>query len=176
MRPVCLIAALFAAGFRRVPSPRSGACRRNRSCACPMRRWCSTWRRRWSMSMPPRWCRIAIRLFDDPIFRRFFGVPGGRRQPGATLARLGRHRRRQRPDRDEQPRHRGRRRGEGLARRQARVRGVHWCSRTRALILQCCASRMATSDFRCSTSPIPMRCRSATSCWRSAIRSVSDRR
>ena len=78
MRPLCLIAILFAACLPASAAAQERRCRRNRNCACPMRRSCSTWRRRWSMSMPPRSCRIAIRLLDDPIFRRFFGVPGGR--------------------------------------------------------------------------------------------------
>ena len=37
----------------------------------------SGWRRRWSMSTPPRWCSNRNPLFEDPIFRRFFGVPDG---------------------------------------------------------------------------------------------------
>ena len=63
-------------------------------------------------------------FMDDPFFRRFFGS-GGRHaaRAGAALARLGRDRRPVRPDRDQQPRDRGRERGEGRARRQARVRG-----------------------------------------------------
>ena len=73
---------------------------------------------------------VAVRnpLFDDPIFRRFFGMPGGQGQVAAgradaALARLGRHRRRRGPRGHQQPRHRGGRPGQGLARRQARVRG-----------------------------------------------------
>ena len=80
-----------------------------------------------------------------------------------------------RPRRHQQPRHRGRRPGEGLARRQARVRRPRSCSRTRAPISRCCASRTGASASRCSSSAIPTSCRSATWCWRSAIRSASAR-
>ena len=63
-------------------------------------------------------------LLDDPIFRRFFGVPGNK-QPEQMQRSLGSGVMvdRFRPRRHQQPRHRGRRPGEDLARRQARVRG-----------------------------------------------------
>jgi hypothetical protein len=61
-------------------------------------------------------------LLDDPLFRRFFGVPGQQpeqmqRSLGSGVmvdsVRAGRH---------QQPRHRGRRSGQDFARRQARIR------------------------------------------------------
>ena len=36
------------------------------------------------MSMPPRRCKNRNPLFDDPIFRRFFGVPGGGRRASCS--------------------------------------------------------------------------------------------
>ena len=83
-------------------------------------------------------------LMDDPFFRRFFGPQfGGPREQTQQLARLRRHRRSVRPGRHQQPRHRRRRPGEDLARRQARVRRSMSCSRTRAPTSRCCASRTA---------------------------------
>ena len=37
--------------------------------------------------MPPRWCSDRNPLLDDPIFRRFFGVPG--QQPEQMQRSLG---------------------------------------------------------------------------------------
>ena len=87
-------------------------------------------------------------LIDDPFFRRFFG----RRSPAArataaALARLRRDRRPGRPRRDQQPRHRRRRPGEGLARRQARVRGRDRAQGPAHPISPCCASRSSNERF-----------------------------
>ena len=71
-------------------------------------------------------------LFDDPIFRQFFGDGRCGRAPASrdgAVARLRRHRRRVRPRRHQPPRHRGHDRREGGARRQARVRGARSCLR-----------------------------------------------
>ena len=63
-------------------------------------------------------------LMDDPFFRRFFGPQfGGPREQTQRSLGSGVIVDPSRPGRDQQPRHRRRRPGEGLARRQARVRG-----------------------------------------------------
>ncbi len=61
-------------------------------------------------------------LFDDPIFRRFFGDAGPEFAHRA-IAGLGRDRRSERPRRHQPSRHRGHDRGEGRAFRPARIRG-----------------------------------------------------
>ena len=81
-----------------------------------------------------------------------------------------------RPHRDQPPRHRGHDRGQGRARRQARVRGRDRAARSSAPTSPCSRSRRPRSRFRSSSSAIPTRSRSATSCSRSAIRSASARR
>ena len=103
------------------------------------------------------------------------GHAGRARRSGPALARLGRDRRCVRPRGDQQPRHRGRRPGEGLARRQARVRGRDRAQGRSAPTSRCCASRRRARSFPCWNSPIPMRCRWATWCSPSAIRSGSAR-
>ena len=86
---------------------------------------------------------------DDPFFRRFFGGGGGgmpREQvqrslgSGVIVDASG-------LIDDQQPRHRGRERGEDRARRQARVRGRDRCSRMRAPTWRCCASRTGARSF-----------------------------
>ena len=92
-------------------------------CGCPMRRSC----KRVAPAVVNVYAAKAVQnrnpLFDDPLFRRFFGAARHAARAGAALARLRRDRRRRRARRHQQPRHRGRRRDQGLARRQARIRG-----------------------------------------------------
>ena len=114
-------------------------------------------------------------FFQDPIFRHFFGVPGGginqvQRSLGSgvivdpsglivtnvhVIA--------------------GRNRDQGGAFRQARVRGAGRAARTSAAISPYCASRTARRAFLPCSLPIPTRCRWATWCSPSAIRSASGR-
>ena len=88
-----------------------------------------------------------VPLFDDPIFRRFFGGAAGARakqvqrslgsgvivDPSGLVV-------------TNYPRHRECRPGQGLARRQARIRGRDRAARTSVRISQCCASRMPTRN------------------------------
>ena len=110
-------------------------------------------------------------LLDDPIFRRFFGVPG--QQPEQMQRSLGSGVMVDPPAcRDQQPRHRRRRPGQDFAVRQARIRGRDRAQgqpdRSRGT-----ADQGRQGKFRRSISPIPTNCWSATSCWRSAIPSAS---
>ena len=93
-----------------------------------------------------------------------------------AVARLRRHRRSVRPDRHQQPRHRRRRPGQDFARRQARVRRRCRAQgsprRSRGAARQGRQQGALPGDRR---SAIPTSCRSATWCWRSAIRSASAR-
>ena len=115
-------------------------------------------------------------LFDDPMFRRFFGAPGNipreqmqRSLGSGVIVDAGG------PRHHQQPCGRRRDRGEGLARRQARIRG-----RDRA---EGCAHRSRGFAHQGTEGAFPgdrvrqfgRACRSATWCWRSAIRSASAR-
>ncbi len=99
----------------------------------------------------------------------------GARRAGAAFARFGRYRRCVGPRGHQQPRDRGRRSGEGLARRQARVRGRDraqgFALRPRGAAPQGPGREISPR----SNSPIPTLCWSATWCSRSAIRSASAR-
>ncbi len=115
-------------------------------------------------------------LLDDPIFRRFFGVPGNK-QPEQMQRSLGSG---VMVDASglvvtNNPRHRGRRPGQGIACRQARVRGRDRAEgqphRSRGAAPQGHQGEVS----RPSTSPIRTNCWSATSCSRSAIPSASAR-
>ena len=114
-------------------------------------------------------------LLDDPIFRRFFGVPG--QQPEQMQRSLGsgvmvdpsglvvtnnhviEGADQVKVSLVRQARIRGRDRAQGQPHRS---RGAAPEGRRR-------------KNSRRSISPIPMNCRSATSCWRSAIPSASAR-
>ena len=113
----------------------------------------------------------------EDFFRRFFGEGGPSVPPGrvAELARLRRHRRCVGPRDHQQPRHREHERGEGGARRPARVRGRDRAARS-AHRSRGAEARRTPPTCRCSSSAIPKRCRWATSCSPSAIRSASGRR
>ena len=115
-------------------------------------------------------------FFDDPFFRRFFGGEGGLpRERKAEFARLRRDRRCRRPGCDQQPRDRGRRRGEGGARRQARIRGGDRAEgpayRSRRAAHQGFARALSGDRTR----RLRRTAWSATWCWRSAILSPSAR-
>ena len=91
-------------------------------------------------------------FMDDPFFQQFFGdgCAGGPRG-GRRFAGLGRDRRRRRPHRHQLPRHQGRRRGQGGARRRARVRRPRSCckdERTDLAVLKIDDARRAVAD-RC---------------------------
>ena len=115
----------------------------------------------------------AVRRPDlPPLLRR----ARERRPAGAALARLRRDRRPLGAHRHQRARHQGRHRHQGRADRQARVRG-HRRARGQAQRSRRAAhqGRRQVVSPRCS-SPIRTRSRSATWCWRSAIRSGSGRR
>ena len=93
---------------------------------------------------------VRNRLLDDPIFRRFFGMPGrpwGTGRAGPALAGLRRPRRRRRSRGDELSRHRGSGPGQGVARSTSANSRPRSCSRIRARTSRCCASRRRTSAF-----------------------------
>ena len=96
MRPVCLIAALFAAGL----SASAVAQERRVPTQSELRLSYAPVVQRVAPAVVNVYAAKVVQnrnpLLDDPFFRRFFGVPGGLRRAGATVARLGRHRRRRR--------------------------------------------------------------------------------
>ena len=131
------------------PPPRTAAFRpRRTSFGCHMRPWCGGRRRRWSTSMPPSWSPTATRCWKRvPAAVRDAGHARRAKGTGPALARLGRAGRCLGPGGDQQPRHRGCRPGEGLARRQARVRGRDRAQGRSARTSRCCASRRTGERF-----------------------------
>ena len=142
------------------------------SCSSPSRRWSNGWRPRWSTSMPPHVVANNNPFLADPFFRQFFGaVP--REQVERSL-------------------------GSGVLvdpsglvvtnyhviegasevkvaladKREFDAEIVLKDQRSDLAVLR---SRAPTSVSRRSNSPIPTRCRSATWCSPSAIRSASAR-
>ncbi len=161
-----------AAARQRAGAP--GAELARRSSSSPSRRWCSASRRRWSTSMPTHVVENHNPFLNDPFFRQFFGGGMPREQvqrslgsgvivdpsglvvtnyhviEGASEVKVALSDKRE-FDADIVL--------EGPAQRPGRA--AHQ-GRARAL-------------SRRSNSPIPTSCRSATWCWRSAIRSASAR-
>ena len=108
-----------------------------------------------------------------PVFRR---TRRAGRAAGAAFARLRRDRRCSWACRHQQPRHRRRERDQGVARRQARVRRGDRPQRSALRPCRAAASRGEGAFPRHRSAAIPMRCRWAMWCSRSAIRSASGRR
>ena len=147
---------------------------RRRKCSCPTRRWSSGRRRRWSTSMPRGVVENRNPFMDDPLFRRFFGARRRGEQVQRSL-------------------------GSGVIvdpaglvvtnnhviegasevkvalsdKREFEAEIVLKDERTDLAVLR--AEGREREISRRSTSPIPTSCRSATWCWRSAIRSASAR-
>ncbi len=160
----------WSAGCARACCPRRrNRCRSSRSelAYSPSRRWSRRCRRPWSTSTPPRRRarRSAACRFRSPACRRTAAA-------GAELAGLGRAGEGRRADRHQRPCRAGRRRDPRRAGRPARVRRQAGHARTTATTSPCCASTAPARSSRSSSCAIPIRSRSATSCWRSAIRSA----
>ena len=113
----------------------------------------------------------AARRSDVPPLLR----PGRAARAGAAFARVGRDRRRLRPRHDQQSRHRECDRGEGLAGRQARTRSRDRAQGRAHRSRGAAHQEQQRTVSRACRSPIPTKCRSATWCWPSAIRSASAR-
>ena len=120
----------------------------------------------------------------DDLFRRFFGDPDGRGQRDARRAgdaegaaaarsRFGRGHQPRRLHPDEQPRDRRRRQHHRRVRRRPHADGH--AGGHRQAQRRCAAQGAGETRFRPSRSATRTPCRWATSCWRSATRSVSAR-
>ena len=107
-----------------------------------------------------------------PVLRR----PAAAARARAAVARLRRHRRSDGPDRHQLPRHRGRRARSRSRSPTSANSTPRSCSRTSAPISPCCGIEGRERDFPVARLRQFRRvCRSATWCWRSAIRSASAR-
>ena len=105
-----------------------------------------------------------------PVLRRRHAA-----RTGGALARLRRHRRSVGPRRHQLSRHRRRQRSEGRACRQARIRRRYRAQGSAQRSRGAAHQGREGAVSRRWNSPIPTSCRSATWCWRSAIRSASAR-
>ena len=114
-------------------------------------------------------------LFDDPVFRRFFGEGKPPRRREGAIARLRRDRRSVRPRRDQQSRHREHDRREGGAARPPRIPGGNPAARSAQRSRHPAHQGRRPRLFRCWNWAIPTPSRSATSRWPSATPSASAR-